>query len=165
MRKYLFYVYAFISKESIPEGIEPIVLKDKAELYDFIKEMDKVELCGIIDSIDTESEMVATRSLLKNRSEGPGITSITSDLASGYTIIIQLAYTEKGSGSINVSSTQANTWAFAKWEQTSGVASWIGESSIQYSVAGNITWYIVVDLEFIEVDRKNMTVSGTVHVY
>ena len=154
-----------ISMEDVPEGVEPLVLKDKAELYELIEKLDNVNLC--VTEAPSKAGLVSIRAL-KDRSERGGIKSIETNLNPGgqtdYTILIQLAYAQRGSGSITVTSTEANTWYFSSWTQTAGTASWLGQSSIQYSIAGDIKMYIMIKLQLFEVRRVNMTVDGTVQI-
>lgn len=147
-----------IDRADLPAGITPIRLNSKREVYDLIEKLNNIELNV---SFSNESPILPR---IKTRSESnvnmPGIKDVNAHLAQGYDIIIQLAYEQKGSGPIGVSSYNANTWVFSSWTQTSGVANWRSANSINYSVAGIIKWYILIDTDLFEVNRRSMSVSG-----
>lgn len=149
-----------ISQSDIPEGIQPMKFESKTELDDFINEINSIEIGTLQDP-----EVGVT--LIKTRAEGgPGTKSIPTDLDSKgeYKILIDLTYAKKGEGEIQVASKNASTWTFSSWTQDTGVASWRGNSSIQYALTGTIKWYVVLEWEFIEASRRSFSISGTERV-
>lgn len=150
-----------ISQSDIPEGIQPMAFESKTELDDFINEINNIEF-------ETSRALAVSVTRIKTRTEGgsAGTKSITADLDSKgeYQILIDLTYARKGEGEIQVASKNVNTWVFSSWTQDTGVASWLGTSSIQYALTGTVKWYVILELEFIEVSRRSFSVSGTEQV-
>lgn len=149
-----------VNKDEIPKGIRPLQLDSQDELDKFVAEFGQVDFNGL--RIGKKVKRVKTRS--EDDDNRAGTVNITADLGGGYTILIHLAYERKGSGSINVSSEEASTWFFSTWTQTSGVASWYNESTISYSITGDVKVYVVANLEWIEISKQNMSIDGTTSV-
>lgn len=146
-----------ISESQLPLGVIPLRLNSKSEMYTLIEKLDTVKL-----NVSFSSE-ISTLPRLKNRSEVPdlpGITNVDAQLAEGYDIVIHLAYERKGQGPIFVSSDNKNTWVFSSWTQTAGVANWRSANSINYAITGIIKWYIIIQTDLFEVNRREMSVSG-----
>lgn len=144
-----------ISREELPEGIVPLEVKNEDELNVYLQKFEKISITPIVNK--------NKRLLVKNRSEGPGSHShvVSSD---GYDILIILAWEKRGSGSISVTSTNAETWFFTAWEQTSGVASWDGPNTINYNVTGLLKFYVGIGDNIIEFSRTAVTLEGSVGV-
>ncbi|MDD3038919.1 hypothetical protein [Bacteroides sp.] len=90
----------------------------------------------------------------------PGITNVDVELGKGYDILIHLVYKKKGSGPISVSSDNKNTWVFSSWTQTVGVANWRSSSFINYAITSIIKWYIIIQTDLFEVNRRETSVLG-----
>lgn len=179
-----------ISSTDIPKGIRPLILKDKTELDEFIKEINSIKFN---DSPSIKGNIIR----IKTRTEGgsstgggstggdidggdtddsdntddtdkgqAGSKSFTAELdANGeYQIIIDLTYAQKGKGDISVSSKNYDTWYFSSWTQDSAAASWLGSSSISYAITGTIKWYAILELQWIELTRQSFTINGTEQV-
>jgi hypothetical protein len=145
-----------ISNYQIPEGVTPIVLKNKEELY---------ALCEKIDNMEIEAVFIENfRPRLKGFSEHSGSVSTTTNIHSNnYQILITLAWSSIG-GSITVSSVNYSTWYFSSWTQNTGVANWEDNNSrIRYNITVTLKIFALIDMQLFEVSRHNKTVSGYIN--
>jgi hypothetical protein len=145
----------YISKSEIPKGVIPIQLNNMDELYALIERMDIIKVVGVnIDNFKNK------RFKAKGNME-VGTVNTTADVyGSSYVINIHLPY-DLNKHEASVSSENSETWHFSSWTQTSGVAT-INDNKIDYSLTGDLIWYAIVSWNFIEIDRKNIPVSGKI---
>jgi hypothetical protein len=139
-----------ISIDKIPQGIKPIVLKDKEELYKLIEKLDSIKLVVVPFKKSPRFKVF---------SEAASSTSTIGCLSSSYQILITMAWSQRGEA-ITVSSTESGSWFCASWTQNTGVASWDGDSKIDYNVTGTVKLYVLINWSFFEIDRKNMYAEG-----
>lgn len=151
-----------ISKTEIPVGITPMAFNNRAELDEFIKSVENLH--PVQNSTPTKSTRVAIkRTKSYQESDDIGIKDKTSELMDGYTIIIHLAY-NRGEDDVTVTSENYGTWFLSSWTQTSGVASWKDENTIEYSIRGDIKWYALVKNSYFEIRKVNFKDDGYVDV-
>lgn len=155
-----------ITSNDIPTGITPIVLKDKAELNEFIENIEYLKITKSNEPINNSRRFIKrTKSI--EEIESVGTKNITTKVYSNYlgdnVILIHLAY-DKEEKEVDVSSENYETWPVATWTQTSGKAKWSGDSSIEYSITGDIKWYVIVELQFIEISKQNFTIEGNTEI-
>jgi len=142
-----------ISENKIPRGVKPIVLKNKEELYKLLEKLDSVNLKVVSLKRNTPRFKVFPET---------GSTSTTASLATNYDITIDLAWSHLGDN-ITVESHNTNTWYFSSWTQNTGVASWSGNSKINYDITGTVKFYAIVSWQLWELSRGDMHVSGYIN--
>lgn len=142
-----------INEDALPKGVVPLQLQTKDELNDLLKEIENIQ-CNITTN---------KKPIIKSRSEsGPGSFS-SVHYYGDYDILVVFAWEEKG-GELQVATTNASSWYFSAWEQTTAVAAWDGMHRIRYDITGIIKIYVLVELELFEISRIPVTMNGYVNI-
>ena len=142
-----------ISKSDIPKGVIPLVLNSREELYALIEKMDSIKVLGSVVDHTKKNQRI------KSRAPEVGQIPLSAEVyGPNYVISITISYNLENH-SAAVSSESSTTWYFSSWTQTSGQAAFNG-NKIDYALTGDLKWYAIVSLQWIEINKKIIPVSG-----